>query len=587
MSGLEGRRSGAGRIVGAGRRLSGVLHEKADRLLTEWAYLRNDAGPALRYLEEFRRSATQLPIAAPVGALRGYSSLTVVADLIPDGVASEMTVAPSVLKFDTRPGKISWQRLSAEQRHDKLARQYLKEFTLPTLRVWGHGMDNKPSALVVQTCVLGTRLRDMPWRALAWQPHLAENLASLCRAVHQMWKHTGQLPDLAGTLPRVDYLTNLFWRSRHIILDESTGRVWLVDPTWKPGEETLRSGSPYQRTRTLLRLISMNWFGRRLERHLALTFAQTPLLPPGAAEREIDLSVIIVNWNTRSLLAQCLESLFAAPPKATVEVFVVDNGSTDDSAAMVRERFPQVRLIANATNRGFASANNQALRLCLGRSILLLNSDTIVPENALDEIVGFMAQHPDAGFAGLQLLNPDGSPQTSYAHRPTLHSAIAALFWVGRDPDLSAAGAERHVPEIEAAKGAAIILRREALEQVGLLDERFFMYSEEIDLCMRLTNCGWRGLAARGITITHLGGQSSRLASEAMFQELYRSKTALIIKHFGWMAGQIYRMALVFACMIRVAGGFYVGLAPDEARLAKARLYRRLFSRVLSPAWAV
>lgn len=244
-----------------------------------------------------------------------------------------------------------------------------------------------------------------------------------------------------------------------------------------------------------------------------------------------DLSVIIVNWNTRQLLLDCLHSLAAAAPQHQLEVIVVDNASHDDSVAAVHTAFPTVRVIENLANRGFAAANNQAIAQSRGRYVLLLNSDTVATPGALDDLVTFADAHPEVGVVGAQLLNADGTLQPSWAAFPSLRSELLGKNLRVRRPYAEhTAGAAYAVDWVG---GAALLARRAAVAQAGLLDEHYFMYSEETDWCYRIKQCGWQICYLPTARVVHFGGQSSRQASLRMKTELYRSKLRFFEQHYG------------------------------------------------------
>ena len=305
-----------------------------------------------------------------------------------------------------------------------------------------------------------------------------------------------------------------------------------------------------------------------------------------------DLSIVIVSFNTRQLLKECLDSVYASLAESTLtsEVIVVDNASRDGSAAMVRKHFPQVRLIANEDNRGFAAANNQALRTlgygignrkypsssnlqpfgyAQGRPpipntqyppppeyVMLLNPDTIVGGNALDTLVRFMDGNPRAGACGARLLHSDGSFQHSAFAFPTLFQVFLDFFPInyrltdsplnGRYPRrLYQAG--KPFP-IDHPLGAALMVRREAVEQVGLFDERFFIYCEEIDWCLRIKAAGWSIWCVPEAEIVHHVAQSTGQFRDEMFVALWQSRYQLFEKHysrlFQWAARRIVRLGL-------------------------------------------
>lgn len=293
-------------------------------------------------------------------------------------------------------------------------------------------------------------------------------------------------------------------------------------------------------------------------------------------------SIIIVNWNTRDLLAQCLESVgaeLASWEDVGVETFVVDNASTDGSSDTVSRDFPWVNLIQNTSNLGFARANNQALQQATGRYAILLNSDTRVLPGALQTLANFMDAHPQAGACGPLLLNADGSLQ------PSCHPVLTAgrEFWrlLFLEPLAPRATYPQHrwsrasAHPVEVIKGACLVLRQEALAQVGLLDERYFMYTEEMDLCHRLLQAGWQNYWVPQAQVIHYGEASSKQASEAMFVALYRSKVQFQRKAFGPAAARRFKAALYIAYLPRAAAMSAASLvAPSLA--GRARTYRRL-----------
>ena len=300
----------------------------------------------------------------------------------------------------------------------------------------------------------------------------------------------------------------------------------------------------------------------------------------------IDLSIAIVSWNTCRLLDECLASVqqeLAAQDKKMslrAEIFVVDNGSTDGSVEMVRTRYPDVKLIANQNNPGFAAANNQALALACGRYSLLLNPDTVVLPDGLGALVSFMDDHPRAGAAGSRLLNADRTLQPSCSPAPTLMRELWRMFHLdGLHPfgqyDIRkwSTTAPRSV---DAVQGAAMLVRRSAHEQVGLLDASYFMYSEEVDWCTRIKRAGWEIYWVPASQIVHYGGQSSKQAADAMFLQLYRGKIQYFHKHWGRFATWAYKLVLVLATLARLVLTPLIWLEPQGRRqrhLVLARQY--------------
>lgn len=269
-----------------------------------------------------------------------------------------------------------------------------------------------------------------------------------------------------------------------------------------------------------------------------LTSDVTPGHDTGVPRPTLDLSVVIVSYNTRDLLRACLRSLGAARSASSLEIIVVDNGSTDGSRAMVRAEFPLLRLI-ESDNAGFAAGSNKGIAASSGRYVLLLNPDTETLDDAPGALVRFMDAHPPAGAAGGRLLNSDGSFQHSAFRFPTLLMSFFDFFNInhrffnsrlnGRYPT----AAYDHPFEIDHPLGACLIMRRAVLEQVGLLDDGFFMYCEEIDWCLRLKRTGRQIWYVPDARVIHHGGKSTSQFRQRMFVELHRSRYRFFAKHYA------------------------------------------------------
>lgn len=300
----------------------------------------------------------------------------------------------------------------------------------------------------------------------------------------------------------------------------------------------------------------------------------------------IKTSVIIVSWNTRHLLADCLYSVVENPPPKTYEIWVVDNGSTDGTQAMLAADFPQVRLIQNRENVGFARANNQAIEQSAGEYILLLNPDTVVHPGALAALVKFLHHTPSAGAVGPLILNPDGTLQMSAYPAPTLFREgwrllhLDALKPVGEYRQ-SAWGRTEPRP-VDNLLGACILLRRAALAQVGIFDEQYFIYSEEIDLCFRLRRAGWQLFWLPTASIVHLGGQSTHQVAETMFLHLYRGKILYFKKHYGALAGFFYKFILLLMAVGRLAMTPLIFITDRQHRSRRWQLVQRYWQLVKS-----
>ena len=309
----------------------------------------------------------------------------------------------------------------------------------------------------------------------------------------------------------------------------------------------------------------------------------------------MDLSIIIVNWNTRDLLAQCLHSLESTAIHCnpttqslifgtyTAEVLVVDNGSTDGSAALVRGSFAWAKLISNDHNRGFAPANNQAIRLSTGRYVLLLNSDTEVRSGAMEALVSFMDAQPTAGAAGAYLLNTDNSLQPSCQPMLTPWREFWRLTFLDRVwqratyPMSSWDTATAH--RVEVIKGACMVVRRAALDRVGLLDEQYFFYTEEVDLCYRLLRDSWTLHWVPQARVVHHGEASSKQMAEAMYLQLYRSKVQFYRKTGGERSARRFKRLVALAYWPRIVlATLGKPIAPQLS--VPARTYGRLLNEL-------
>ncbi|MCO5182770.1 MAG: glycosyltransferase family 2 protein [Anaerolineae bacterium] len=297
-----------------------------------------------------------------------------------------------------------------------------------------------------------------------------------------------------------------------------------------------------------------------------------------------DLSIVIVNWNTPEYLDACLRTVadeIALLGSVRVETFVVDNASADHSVAMLKERYGWVTLIENSENVGFACANNQAVRLAQGRYILLLNSDTEIEPGALAILIAFLNQHPEAGAVGARLLNSDGSLQISAHPAPTLARELWYLLHLDRLHPWAIypmpAWPVDQPQRVEILKGACILLRHTVLDEIGLLDEDFFMYSEEVDLCKRVEQAGWELYWEPRAVIIHHGGRSTQQVPLAMFMHLYRSKVLYFRKRHGLPAALVYKIILAFAALGRVAVAALAWLERPPRREQHRELGRRYY----------
>jgi len=268
-----------------------------------------------------------------------------------------------------------------------------------------------------------------------------------------------------------------------------------------------------------------------------------------------DVSVIVVSYNARDHLERCLETVAGRAH----EVIVVDSGSTDGSRELVRERFPGVRLVELAENRGYGAGANEGIRIASGRWFLLLNSDAWPVGSAIEELAAFGDRHPEIGVAGPKLLNPDGSLQRSVRGFPTVWRLATEYFFLRKlAPGTRALNAfyaanfdHETVRRAEFLMGAALLLRREAIAQVGGFDERFFMFSEETDLCYRMHKAGWTVEFFPEAEFVHVGGASTRSEWGRMYREQLRGHLLFLAKHQSLYRAEQARKMLVWALRLR------------------------------------
>ena len=265
-----------------------------------------------------------------------------------------------------------------------------------------------------------------------------------------------------------------------------------------------------------------------------------------------DVSVIVVNWNTREYLRECLSHLYQnPPPNVSFDVWVVDNASSDDSVDMVKREFPQVRLICNAENAGFSRANNQAIRASNSRYVFLLNSDATTHPGALDALIEYADMCPRSGVMGPKVLNPDGSLQSSCRSFPTLWAGFFRNTKLGRFFPNNKYLKQYMLSDLDHSKvsivgwlsGCAMLIRRELIDKIGDLDERFFMYCEDVDICKRCWDAGYEVTYMPRAVVTHAIGKSSDMNYEKMTGQLFDSWYLYYVKHFA-QRGRLRRIAV-------------------------------------------
>lgn len=293
----------------------------------------------------------------------------------------------------------------------------------------------------------------------------------------------------------------------------------------------------------------------------------------------VDVSIAIVNWNTSALTCACLDALPAAVGRLSSDTWVIDNASTDDSVDAIRRGAPTTHLVVNATNVGYGSAMNQAMRLSTGRYVLVLNSDTRPRPGSIERMVRYLDEQPKGGAVGPMLVNPDGSFQAGFSDFPTLWtealsaSGIGARVWFSGYPSYGPSRSQ-HERLVDCIAGACMLVRRAVVDQTGGFDEAFFMYSEEVDWCYRIRKAGWTVAYLPDSVIVHYGGQSTRQAREPMYRALYRHKVRFFQKHYGMPAS--LALTAVFVTVTRLRRWLcLLGGVPPNPALAWSELVGR------------
>ena len=256
----------------------------------------------------------------------------------------------------------------------------------------------------------------------------------------------------------------------------------------------------------------------------------------------IDLSISIVNHNNKECLKGCLDSLYSHDPGISLEVIVVDNGSSDGSVESVKQSFPLVNVIENSENKGFVRANNQGIRASRGQCVLSLNNDTIIGNGTLGGLVRFMEEHPDVGACGPKVLNLDGSLQYQCRRSfPTISSSLSYFLKLHKVfPGSKRFGQylmthlnSDEAGEVDSVSGCCLLVRKEVIEKVGILDENYIMYGDDLDWCYRIKQAGWKVYFVPDFQITHLGGQSSQSLHRKCILLFYRAMVIFYRKHYA------------------------------------------------------
>ncbi len=268
------------------------------------------------------------------------------------------------------------------------------------------------------------------------------------------------------------------------------------------------------------------------------------------------VSVIIVSYNVENYLINCIERLLTHKCDMPFEIIVVDNNSNDNSVSSLRQKFPEIPVIQSEKNIGFAAANNLGTIYANGQYFLLLNPDTLVEDHAIEELFNFLSSNESAGAAGSNLKNPDGTFQMSCYPFPTLMRELWRLFHLDKIISFgqySQISWDRRMPrKCDVIQGTSLMIKKAAWESLGGFDENFFMYSEEVDFCYRLSKAGFGCYWVPTSEVIHYGGQSTNQYAREMFLQLYRAKTQFFKKHHGEVVAVLYKFILLIASLIRI-----------------------------------
>lgn len=316
-----------------------------------------------------------------------------------------------------------------------------------------------------------------------------------------------------------------------------------------------------------------------MEKQLVITNArlcQSSPHPDHFSSAVPDMSIVLVCWNNKSYLEACLHSLYGGKLQSRFDVVVVDNGSTDGSQALLREQFPAVQLIQNNHNVGLSKASNQGIAATDGRYVLLLNNDTLVNGPSLDAMVALLDTTPQAGAVGGRLLNPDGSFQAGYANFSTLREEfliathLGELLWAGYPSHID----DNQVKPVGWLSSACLLIRRAALDQVGLLDESYFIYGDEADLQYRLQQAGWQVYYLPNAYTIHYGGRSMNRWSRRKM--VYRGKLLFYQKNYDALRTGALRTLFGGLSLVKMAPWVVAWALPSWRTRAQKELYSNL-----------
>ncbi len=300
------------------------------------------------------------------------------------------------------------------------------------------------------------------------------------------------------------------------------------------------------------------------------------------------LSLCVVTYQAAPLLRECLESLRKFPPSVSHEIIVVDNASTDNTVAMLEQEYSDVILVKNQANLGYAASMNQAMKLARGRYIVQLNPDTIVQDGSFDKLIEFMELHPEVGICGPKVLNPDGSMQKSCRRGESTPLAVIAQFTglarlFPHNPRLAqytmSYRDENETHAVAGVSGSCMLIRKEVIEQIGYLDERFFAYQEDADYCFRARQAGWLVYYVPAAKIVHFGGLGgSHVQPYRSMWEWHRSywnyyRKNLAVNYPAWFNGIYYLMMLIKLGLGALGELFGLGRFSSSRKKAKVNRY--------------
>ncbi len=292
----------------------------------------------------------------------------------------------------------------------------------------------------------------------------------------------------------------------------------------------------------------------------------------------MDVTFVIVNWNNADLLRNCLASIYETVSNYTFSVVVVDNASSDNSISIVKSFFPSVKIISNNSNLGFARAVNKGIACANGRYVVLLNTDAILTKNAIDRLISFMDKNTDTAVCGGRLIYPDGRKQHSFDNFPSLiteltnKSLLRKMFpqkYPGKYRDYS------EPLEVDSIIGACFVIRKECMDRVGMLDEDFYFFLEETDLCFRMKLAGYRIVHVPSAEIVHLQGKSAAKVPVASRVEYYYSRYLFFKKNRSALSYFILMLVIFIRCMVKVMVYFLFAVATgfrNEAVMHKWKL---------------